>query len=69
MRRVVNSTEAAWLLGLDPKDLPDYCRRHRVQPLGRVRIGRSWVTRWASEDIIAIAPVPELGAITSGPRE
>jgi hypothetical protein len=58
MKRVVNSTEAAYLLGMDPREVPAYARAHRVEPLGRVRIGRSTVTRWAVEDIIAIAPAP-----------
>jgi hypothetical protein len=58
MKRVVNSTEAAYLLDMDPRQLPAYARANRIEPLGRVRIGRSWVTRWAVEDIVAIAPAP-----------
>jgi hypothetical protein len=60
MKRVVSSSEAAFLLGLDPRHLPAYCRERRIEPLGKVRVGRSWVTRWAIEDILAIAPVPEV---------
>lgn len=59
MKRVLTSTEAAYLLAVDPRTLPAYARQHNVEPLGRVRIGRSWVTRWAVEDIIAIAPAPD----------
>lgn len=58
MKRVVNSTEAAWLLDIDPGNLPRYARRRGIRPLSRVRIGRSWVTRWAVEDVMAIAPAP-----------
>jgi hypothetical protein len=58
MKRVVNSSEAAYLLRIDPRDLPAYAREHHVEPLGRVRIGRSTVTRWAVEDIVSIAPAP-----------
>lgn len=56
MRRVLNTTEAAWLLQIEPGYLPRYARNRGVQPLGRVRVGRSWVTRWAFEDIALIAP-------------
>lgn len=61
MKRVLNSTEVGWLLDLDPRVVPAYCRARHVKPLGRVRIGRSWVTRWAVEDIVAIAPAPGEG--------
>lgn len=61
MKRVLNSTEVGWLLDLDPRAVPAYCRARHVQPLGRVRIGRSWVTRWAVEDILSIAPAPGEG--------
>lgn len=60
MKRVLNSTEVGWLLNIDPRGVPAYCRAHRVEPLGRVRIGRSWVTRWAVEDIVTIAPAPAM---------
>ncbi len=58
MKRVVNSTEAAWLLQLDPRDLPKVARARNVKPLGRVRVGRSWVTRWAVEDVARLAGPP-----------
>ena len=58
MRRVVNSGEVALLLDMDARNVHAYCRARGVQPLGRVRIGRSWVTRWATDDIMSIAPVP-----------
>lgn len=58
MKRVVNSTEAAWLLQLDARDLPAWMRAAGVKPLGKVRVGRSTVTRWAIEDVLRIAPAP-----------
>jgi hypothetical protein len=58
MRSVLTSSEAAWLLRVDPRNLPRVARAHGVEPLPRVRIGRSWVTRWAVEDIARLAPGP-----------
>lgn len=63
MKRVLNSTEAAWLLQIDARDLPAVMRKARVRPLGRVRIGRSYVTRWAVEDVLTVAGPP--AALTS----
>ncbi len=61
-RRVLSSTEVGWLFAMDPRTVPAYCRARGVQPLGRVRIGKSWVTRWAVDDIMAIAPAPRVNA-------
>lgn len=56
MRRVLSTTEAAWLMQKDEKTFPRWARARGVLPLGRVRVGRSWVTRWAVEDLARIAP-------------
>jgi hypothetical protein len=58
-RRVLTTTEAAWLTGMDPRHFPAYARARGVENLGRVRIGRSYVTRWAVEDVTRIAPRPD----------
>lgn len=64
MKRVLNSSEAAWLLHIDASNLTRYARARGVKPLGRVRVGRSYVTRWAVEDIMAIAPAPPPATIS-----
>lgn len=58
MRQVVTTTEAAWLLELDPKTFPAVARRNGVAPLGAVRAGRSTVQRWALADLQQMAPAP-----------
>lgn len=59
MRTVVSSSEAALLLAMDARTFPRWARGRGITPLGRVRIGRSWVTRWALADIVVNAPGPD----------
>jgi hypothetical protein len=54
MRRVVNSEQAAWLLQVDVKTLPKIMRANQVEPLGQVRVGRSTITRWDVNDVMAV---------------
>lgn len=58
MRTALSTSEAAWLLELDPRSFPRMARRHGVRPVGTVRVGRSTVTRWSVEDVERLAPVP-----------
>lgn len=53
MRLTVSTREAAQLLGLNPHRFAEWARAADVEPLHRVRIGRSTLTVWSIADIRA----------------
>jgi len=54
VKPTVTTTEAAQLLGKDARSFHRWATTTLdVQPLGRERIGRSWVTIWSIEAIRA----------------
>jgi hypothetical protein len=67
MRRHYTTTEAAYLAGVDPRSFVRWARRHHIQPVRRMRIGRSYVTLWSYADITAAThPTPTLADHASG---
>jgi hypothetical protein len=58
VKQIVSTTEAAWLLELDPRSFPALARRQGVVPLGPVRVGRSTITRWRLADVQMMAGPP-----------
>jgi hypothetical protein len=46
MRQTFTTTEAALYLQVDPRNLAAIARRHGVEPVRKIRIGRSTVTAW-----------------------
>jgi hypothetical protein len=46
-RATLTTAEAAWLLGIDPRSFTRWARERGVEPLRRMRIGRSTVTVWS----------------------
>ena len=60
MRTTLTTTEAATMLGVDPRSFARWAYAHGVRPLHRVRIGRSTVTAWSMTDLAkATAPRSE----------
>jgi hypothetical protein len=59
--RTLTTTEAAGLLGIDVRSFRRWARAHEVEPLHRVRIGRSWVTAW-DRDALGTVTAPVLDA-------
>jgi hypothetical protein len=58
MRTTLTTTEAATVLGVDPRSFARWAYAHGVRPMHRVRIGRSTVTAWSMADLArATAPV------------
>ena len=58
MRTTLTTTEAARMLGVDPRSFARWAYAHGVHPLHRVRVGRSTVTAWSMADLArATAPV------------
>jgi hypothetical protein len=49
----LSTAAAAKLAGVDPRSFARWARARRIQPLHRVRIGRSMVTVWAETDVIS----------------
>lgn len=45
------TSQAAYLLGVDPRSFTRWARKHGIAPHGRQRIGRSFVTWWAMDDL------------------
>ena len=61
MRTTLTTTEAATLLGVDPRSFARWAYHHGVRPMHRVRIGRSTVTAWSMVDLAkATAPTLEV---------
>ena len=57
MRTTLTTTEAATMLGVDPRSFARWAYAHGVRPKHRVRIGRSTVTAWSMADLArATAP-------------
>lgn len=54
-RSHVTTTEAAQLLGVDPRSFPRYARRHNLEPVRRLRVGSSTVTLWSVAALIALS--------------
>lgn len=46
-RQTLSTTEAAYILGIDPRSLVRWARERGVEPERRMRIGRSTVTVWS----------------------
>ena len=51
MRTTLTTTEAASFIGINPRSFRRWARNHGVEPLHRVRVGRSTVTAWAMADL------------------
>lgn len=57
-RRTLTTTEAAYYVGVDPRSFARWARRRGLQPVRRLRIGRSTVTVWSVARLIdATLPV------------
>ena len=54
MRTTLTTTEAAAMLGVDPRSFARWAYAHGVRPLHRVRIGRSTVTAWPMADLARV---------------
>ncbi len=63
-RLTLTTAEAAFLLGLSPGSLARWCRAHGVQPLCRMRVGRSTITVWRVADLKA-ASAPSVPSLTT----
>jgi predicted site-specific integrase-resolvase len=50
----LTTTEAADLLGIDPKSFARWARHHGIVPVHRVRVGRSTVTAWSMAQLAAV---------------
>lgn len=46
-RATLTTTEAAWLLGIDPRSFARWAKERGLEPERRMRIGRSTVTVWS----------------------
>lgn len=51
--QLMSTTAAARLVNVSPKSFKRWARAHQVAPLGRKRIGRSFVTVWLLDEIVA----------------
>ncbi len=51
-RLTLTTTQAAHLAGVDPRVFRRWARAHRLEPLHRIRIGRSFITVWSYEALI-----------------
>jgi len=49
--QVYSTTAAAYLVGIDPRSFARWARRHGITPVGRERIGRSFITWWSWDDL------------------
>lgn len=45
------TTQAAHAAGIDPRSFARWARNRGVEPAGRVRVGRSYVTLWSLESL------------------
>ncbi len=52
-RLTLTTAQAAHLAGVDPRVFRRWARAHHLEPLHRVRIGRSFVTVWSEQDLLA----------------
>lgn len=50
--KTLTTTAAAHLAGVDPRVFRRWARAHHLEPLHRVRIGRSTVTVWSEADLL-----------------
>jgi hypothetical protein len=46
LRQTFTTAEAALFIGVDPRSLARLARRLGVEPVRRVRVGRSTITAW-----------------------
>ena len=51
VRTTLTTTEAASFIGINPRSFRRWARNHGVEPLHRVRVGRSTVTAWSMADL------------------
>lgn len=51
-RQTLSTTEAAYLVGVDPRLFAKWARDRHLEPLRRQRIGRSTVTVWSYADLL-----------------
>jgi hypothetical protein len=52
-RATFTTTEAAFLAGVDARSFVRWARERGIEPVRRMRIGRSTVTLWARADLLA----------------
>lgn len=57
-RQALSTIEVSWLLGIPAASVHRHLERRGVTPLGRVRVGRSWQTRWSLAQVSEVAPAP-----------
>jgi hypothetical protein len=50
--KTLTTAEAARLAGVDPRVFRRWARNHNLEPLHRVRIGRSTVTVWSEAELL-----------------
>jgi hypothetical protein len=53
--RTATTAEAAYLLGIDPRNVARWARTRGIEPLRRQRIGRSYVTVWSLDALSTAA--------------
>lgn len=51
VRQTLTTNEAAAILRKDPRSFARWARSLGVEPVRRMRIGRSWVTLWSYQDL------------------
>lgn len=49
----LTTTQAAHLAGVHPSSFARWARRRGIMPVGRRRVGRSYVTLWSLESLTA----------------
>lgn len=52
-RQTFTTTEAAYLAGVPARSFSRWARERGIDPVRRMRIGRSTVTLWARADLLA----------------
>lgn len=52
---LLTTAEAAHLAGVAPNSFARWARRHGITPVGRQRVGRSYITLWSLESLARVA--------------
>lgn len=51
-RQTLTTAEAAHVAGVDPRSFARWARQRGIEPVHRVRVGRSYVTCWPIKALI-----------------
>jgi len=57
-RQTFTTTDAAHIAAVDPRSFVRWARERGIEPVRRMRIGRSTVTLWARADLLAATRQP-----------